>query len=174
MISLLKKKLLLSKWREFVKFVSENFDLCNSDSLEELNEKKKELAMLDLETIKDVINRTSAINKAFYDLCKGFPVIASVILFMFTFVLKDYMLIIFHVKYVNELPSVIALFGLVLITVIFSWAFKAIITSQNRNYLLSQFENMLVDIKEQKEKEEEEQKKKENDSVSNLKNTFAK
>ncbi|PFZ79893.1 hypothetical protein COL82_04475 [Bacillus toyonensis] len=68
---------------------------------------------MDLETIKDVINRTSAINKAFYDLSKGFPVIASVIMFMFTFVLKDYMLIIFHAKYVNELPSVIALFGLV-------------------------------------------------------------
>ncbi|MCB4848656.1 hypothetical protein LHW04_26735 [Bacillus tropicus] len=173
MISLLKKKLLLSKWREFVKFVSDNFDLCNSDSLEELNEKKKELAMLDLETIRDVINRTGAINKAFYDLSKGFPVIASVLLFMFTFLLKDYMLIIFHAKSVNELPPVVALFGLVAITVIFLWAFKAIITSQNRNYLLSQFESVLVDIKEQKEKEEE-QKKKENDSVSNLKNTFAK
>ncbi|PFM43788.1 hypothetical protein COJ45_27185, partial [Bacillus cereus] len=141
--------------------------------LEELNEKKKELAMLDLETIKDVINRTSAINKAFYDLSKGFPVIASVLLFMFTFLLKDYMLIIFHAKSVNELPPVVALFGLIVITVIFLWAFKAIITSQNRNYLLSQFESVLVDIKEQKEKEEE-QKNKENDSVSNLKNTFAK
>nr|WP_176450966.1 hypothetical protein [Bacillus cereus] len=72
MISLLKKKLLLSKWREFVKFVSDNFDLCNSDSLEELNEKKKELAMLDLETIRDVINRTSAINKAFLIYLKVF------------------------------------------------------------------------------------------------------
>nr|WP_176450967.1 hypothetical protein [Bacillus cereus] len=92
---------------------------------------------------------------------------------MFTFLLKDYMLIIFHAKSVNELPPVVALFGLVAVTVIFLWAFKAIITSQNRNYLLSQFESVLVDIKEQKEKEEE-QKKKENDSVSNLKNTFAK
>ncbi|MBZ4220889.1 hypothetical protein LAE98_01915 [Bacillus wiedmannii] len=174
MISLLKKKLLLSKWREFVKFVSENFDLCNSDSLEELNEKKKELSMLDLETIKDVINRTSAINKAFYDLSKGFPVITSVLLFMVTFLLKDYMLIIFHAKSVNELPPVIAIFGLVSIAVIFSWAFKATFNSQNRNYLLLQFESMLIDIKEEKEKEEEEQKKKENESISNLKNTFAK
>ncbi|QWH64165.1 hypothetical protein EXW39_29235 (plasmid) [Bacillus mycoides] len=45
--------------------------------------------MLDLDTIKHVINRKNAV-KNHYDLSKGFPVIGTVLVFIFTFLVKDY------------------------------------------------------------------------------------
>ncbi|MBC2688165.1 hypothetical protein HAU06_29450 (plasmid) [Bacillus toyonensis] len=149
----LKKKLLLSTWKEFVQFVAENFDFYSSQSLVELADKKKELAMLDLETLEDVINRTNAV-KAYYDLSKGFSVVGAALLFIFTFIIKDYWLMIFGVDNLKDTSPIVIIINLFLAGLVFVLIFRITTNCEKRNYLLLQFEGVLKSIQKKKEEGE--------------------
>ncbi|MEH7464154.1 hypothetical protein V7166_19330, partial [Bacillus thuringiensis] len=90
--------------------------------------------------------------KIFYDLSKGLPFLGTILVFFFTFIFKDYFQLMFTEEQLRSTSVTIGLFGIGFCGTFVLICLKIVENARHNNYLLSQFEGVLEDIKKHKEK----------------------
>lgn len=153
MIDKLKRDLLLSNRKEFVKFIEKEYNFFSYKDFEVIENKKSKLSKLDLEVIKECLNRINSI-KSYYDLSKGFPFLAAIISLVFVYLIKDYWPMVFmdSKEDFKKMSILIALLNLGICGALLFVCMLIMRKCQDNNCLLLQFEGVLQDIKEKQEK----------------------